>query len=505
MYVITNNIPEFSNDFEEYPRHKEIQIIITNDFHNVELKEQRLDYVICLPALGQQEDFYTACLDFAFEKRARFAFINFETPNWYRLYADMGRPEEGYETLRKVCKYGCLIFSLAKESQKYAKEYYNKFSKRTEYCVWSPPINSIVADDIKEEKRNQVLVFLRIRDKHKGGDDFLQLIGEYLRGMVCVCIVGNGEIAQGFLTEAQNKAEQYGITLRFEKSLSDYRKFQEIKRSLLLFFPSHFEGYGYPPVEALYCGTKCIAYDLPVLQEISGDKLIYCKRGDISMMRQKAEIFLRQASSEYVCVDTADFAKQAERLQNILEDNLENAKLIYKKIFRREISWRIRKWYYTKVKGKKIGIPEIIRYCICNDVTISNKLKNSEEKWKYVRKQIQGKNIYVWGCGRAYQELYPKYKNKIKIQGVVDKSPNKVGTLDRVSGNKIIQNPSILKDKDKEATVVLVSNKEGVDEIIKQLEDMGIKNYHSLCMMELNAYSSKLYKVLNSKKICAKQ
>ncbi|RRK33731.1 glycosyltransferase [Schaedlerella arabinosiphila] len=496
VYMIINDIPEFSEDFKQYPNHKQIKVILAHDFYNFRFTESKLDYVICIPAIGKGEKFYNACMYFAIMKEARFAFVNFETPNWYQACTEIKRPEKDYKILKRMCKYGCLIFSLANESQKYALEYYNKFPKQTEYCVWSPPINSIMADKVKEEKGNQILIFLRIRDKHKGGDDFLQLLGEYLRGMTCVCVVGNGEIPQDFMAQAKLKANQYGITLKFEKGLSDYRKFQEIKRSKLLLFPSHFEGYGYPPVEALYCGTMCVVYDLPVLREISGDALTYCEMGNVSMLRESMQMLLKEKRIEPICVDTADFFKQADRLHHILEDNFTNQKLKTKRNFSVKLWGKIKKWYYVTVKKE---IPEMVKYCINIDAEISQILTCSNETWKKVRKEIKGKDIYIWGCGRAYLDLYPKYYKRIKIKGILDSSPNKIGTEDKLSG-KIIQNPEILRKENKDLTVVLISNKNNVDTIIEELKKYRIKYYHSLCMIEINSLEGKIYRLYTQKR-----
>jgi hypothetical protein len=315
--------------------------------------------------------------------------------------------------------------------------------------------------------------------------------------MTCVCVVGTGEIANDFLEEAKSKAEGYGITLRFENSLSDYRKFEELKKSKLLLFPSHFEGYGYPPVEALYCGARCIAYDLPVLREISGSALTYCKMGNVVEMRRMAEGILKGECDVPICVDTADFIKQSERIQDILEINLQNDKLKGKDTWINRIGVIARRWYNlsTKIITNKKGVPKIIKYCIDNEIVISHILDDKEEKWKYIRPQIEGKQVYIWGCGRAYKELYSKYENKIKITGILDSSPDKIGTVDKVSRKMVIQNPNILYKSDKKSTTVFISNKEGVDEIVRLLDAMGISEYHSLCMMEMNTLSSKTYRI----------
>ena len=389
-YVITNNLPQFSKDFEIYPNHKKIQVILTKDFYSFELAEKKLDYVICLPGVTEGKRFYDACLNLAVSKSARFAFINFETPNWYHdVYAKMDRPEKDYLTLRTLCRYGCLIFSSANESQKYAAEYYDRYPDKTEYCVWSPPINSMVADSIKEEKTQQIMIFLRIKDKHKGGDDY-------------------------------------------------------------------------------------------------------------QMMAQKAAELLKEEDREPVCVDTADFNKQAERMQHILEDNFKNPKL---RCHRNVLIWLqiyLKKRYYLIKKNK---FPETLKYCIAHNVIISKELKKSDESWKKVKKQMKGKKIYIWGCGKLYTELYPKYKKRIKIHGILDKSAAKVGTRDDLSG-LIIQSPEILRKANQESVAVLLSGQRCVDEMIEDLKMFGISNYHSLCMIEMNSLRGKIYRIFNKQKAC---
>ncbi len=50
--------------------------------------------------------------------------------------------------------------------------------------------------------------------------------------------------------------------------------------ALLLAFPSLYEGFGLPVVEALAAGTPVVASDLPVLREVAGDAALYVAAGD---------------------------------------------------------------------------------------------------------------------------------------------------------------------------------------------------------------------------------
>lgn len=59
-----------------------------------------------------------------------------------------------------------------------------------------------------------------------------------------------------------------------------------------MFFLSGFEGFGMPPMEALYCERLCIAYPLPILKLIYRDHLIYAKKGDIKDVARQVEKWL---------------------------------------------------------------------------------------------------------------------------------------------------------------------------------------------------------------------
>lgn len=54
----------------------------------------------------------------------------------------------------------------------------------------------------------------------------------------------------------------------------------------LFLFPSLYEGFGLPPVEAMKCGTPVVASDIPTLREVLGDSAHYCNPYSVPSMSE---------------------------------------------------------------------------------------------------------------------------------------------------------------------------------------------------------------------------
>jgi glycosyltransferase involved in cell wall biosynthesis len=66
------------------------------------------------------------------------------------------------------------------------------------------------------------------------------------------------------------------------RGLTRWQLAEVYRRAALVLLPSEAEGFGLPAIEALACGTRLIASDLPVLHEVGGAAAAYCPLADVA-------------------------------------------------------------------------------------------------------------------------------------------------------------------------------------------------------------------------------
>jgi glycosyltransferase involved in cell wall biosynthesis len=504
--LVTDHMPIFARDFIEYPCHDKIDICIQKDLAYEPQGE--IDYVYCIPESGFDAMLYHYSLSCACKSDAQLVLLNFETPNWFNLYFPQGRSVEAMEKYGELCRYGCIIQSFADVSQKYAKEFYIAYPQTTTFDVWNPVINSVVADRIQVEKENQIVAMVRMTDKHKGGRDIIEIVGPFMQDWKLVCIVGNGRMDSKIIGELEEKAKECRFTLEIKFSLSDEEKFTEIRKSKILMFPSYFEGYGYPPVEAQYCDTMCVAYDLPVVREISGDAIRYAKYGDVADFSRKLEECILECTREDMkwehlkdnIKDRAEFYCGAEKLTRMLEGHQTDGL----------IDEQARKQYIEKCKNEppdtmmetaaSAGMtPELYRIIV---EAYSDESMEVHHTWDDFYCQSKGKKIAVFGDGKGLEWLLEQHPD-FPINVILDNNVNKWNRESTALPGVMIQSPEILWDEQRQANrdkdyVVLITNYRKYREIEEQLQGHGIQNIFCFLEMEFERLKKQMNILIRS-------
>jgi glycosyltransferase involved in cell wall biosynthesis len=112
--------------------------------------------------------------------------------------------------------------------------------------------------------------------KRKNPDGILEavkLVRKEWRDRFEMVFVGPYQVDEPALEYLRLRGEQLGITghLRFLGDVTIDELVTLYRNSHALVFPSLLEGFGYPPVEALACGTPCIISDEGAVAEVVGD------------------------------------------------------------------------------------------------------------------------------------------------------------------------------------------------------------------------------------------
>lgn len=74
--------------------------------------------------------------------------------------------------------------------------------------------------------------------------------------------------------------------VEFLQNVDDASLLELYRSAVALLLPSTAEGYGYPPLEAMACGTPAIVADIPVLKETTGGYAVYCSPDDEAVWHQ---------------------------------------------------------------------------------------------------------------------------------------------------------------------------------------------------------------------------
>ena len=75
-------------------------------------------------------------------------------------------------------------------------------------------------------------------------------------------------------------------------SMKRDKLFSYYNKSRLLVLPSIYEGFGFPPLEAVLCGCPALLSDIPVLKEINSDGAYYFRNNNIDSLVGKINLLL---------------------------------------------------------------------------------------------------------------------------------------------------------------------------------------------------------------------
>ncbi len=287
---VTDYIPTFFNDFRKYPLHHKIEICLSPNFKR-NLPTGDIDIVLVFPIAESPSTDYNQIIEFARNRDSHLCLLNHENFNRFNKHSSVQGNQPLWDSWSLIVRQASIILSCSAEDQRYAEDNYLNRNPSAKLIYCYPAINTMEADATsKVAKENRILIF--ISDDllvHQCINQISDLIGSSFKNHVIVLLCRRENIPNVILEKLSLKAKKLGASLVFIYFLKDYDKFREIRRAKLVLFPSLSEGFAYPPIEALYCQTPCVAFDIPVLREICGNWLVSAPRNDWQALKKCLE------------------------------------------------------------------------------------------------------------------------------------------------------------------------------------------------------------------------
>ena len=99
-----------------------------------------------------------------------------------------------------------------------------------------------------------------------------------------------------FMQQDDSAAQQENI--HYLGRVSDDELVMLYNQAVCFIFPSLYEGFGLPPIEAMSCGCPVLVSDIPVLREVCGDAATYFNPLDVNDIRQAIKHFLATSQGD---------------------------------------------------------------------------------------------------------------------------------------------------------------------------------------------------------------
>lgn len=123
----------------------------------------------------------------------------------------------------------------------------------------------------------------------------------------------------------------------------------------------------------------------------------------------------------------------------------------------------------------------------------------NQQTWEDFEREIINKRVFMFGGGASAGLYFKKYGDSMLLEGIIDNDKKKQEfSIDELipeafglnAGGKKITDISLLNNYNKNEIIVLITSVNYYEEIIVQLEQLEIKNYFVLLIMEANRRKS---------------
>lgn len=216
--------------------------------------------------------------------------IQFKFPQFYPAW----KIRAGTFLLKRVVQKADLILTVSKTSRKDIAELYPAAESKIEVIYnrldpqWSQPVPPLDLSSLGIEK--DYLLYVGNFKKHKGLETLVDAYGLLKDPPQLVLVGKSGDTDSASLEKcfANSRIRVLGF--------AEGRMLRRLYADALFFvFPSLYEGFGYPPLEAMSSGTPVLSSDTPALCEILAESVEFFKTGSVESLAAKLEMMIQNS------------------------------------------------------------------------------------------------------------------------------------------------------------------------------------------------------------------
>lgn len=197
--------------------------------------------------------------------------------------------------VKRALRISCTVFTVSQFSKERIQAYFNTSANMAVVCNGINHNLRKYSETNTYDGEKKGIVFLGSIKRHKGLAVLLKAYAK-LRANVPDCpsltVIGHVDFRTKD-TEMMDVLAKNRDSVNFLGAVDDTTLYQTLQRAAVLVSPSFYEGFGIPPLEAMYLGTPVIISDIPVYKEVYRNlPVTYFRTGDADDLYEKLASFI---------------------------------------------------------------------------------------------------------------------------------------------------------------------------------------------------------------------
>ncbi len=188
------------------------------------------------------------------------------------------------------------------QSSKYEIEKYYPLAKEKIEVIYLGVEQSFKRLNIQKKKQ---ILYVGSMNERKNFSSVLKAYALLDRSDYTLVMVGR--FASNFALDDATKVlidtAESNPLIEFKSDVCNDELVKIYNESMLFIFPSFYEGFGLPALEAMACGTPVVCSDVTSLPEVGGDAVVYCDPNNVNDIVEKMEMVLSDENLQHDMIE----------------------------------------------------------------------------------------------------------------------------------------------------------------------------------------------------------